>query len=253
MSDSEAPVALVTGAAKRVGRAVALRLADEGLDVAFTYRTSEREAGATREGIEARGRAALPIRVDLGELDAIDAVERAFRERFARLDALVNNASIFGPSAWGGISGTTFDRYMAVNARAPLFLIQRFAADLAAGADPARPETLGRVVNFIDIHVLGEPLPGYLAYNCSKAALAEITQTCARELAPHVTVNAIAPGVVAWAPDYTEQMKRDYMERVPLGRPGTPEDAAAAVRYLVREAHYCTGQTIRLDGGRFIS
>jgi len=108
-------------------------------------------------------------------------------------------------------------------------------------------------VNFIDIHVMGEPLRHYAVYNCSKAALMEITATCAIELAPRITVNAIAPGVVAWAESYDEAMRRDYMTRVPLARPGTPEDAAAAVLFLVRDASYCTGQVIRLDGGRFLT
>ena len=109
------------------------------------------------------------------------------------------------------------------------------------------------MVNFIDIHVMGQPLAGYAAYNASKAALKEITMTCAVELAPKVTVNAIAPGVVAWPDSFAPEQRHKYMKRVPLGRAGTPADAAAAMLYLIRDADYCTGQIIKLDGGRLLT
>lgn len=245
--------ALVTGGAKRVGRAVALALAGQGMDVAITYRTSQDDAKQTVARIEQLGRRALAIQVDLGEPDAAEQVHAAFTARFDRLDALINNASCFAPSPLGSITADSFDRNMAVNARAPMLLIQKFADMLGAHYDRDTPGSLGRVVNFIDIHVLGEPLKGYLAYNAAKAALKEITMTLAAQLAPRVTVNAIAPGVVAWADSYSDDMKRQYMQRVPLARPGAPEDAAAAVVYLVRDANYTTGQTLKLDGGRSLT
>jgi pteridine reductase len=102
----------------------------------------------------------------------------------------------------------------------------------------------------VDIHVMGQTLRSFVAYNASKAALLEITMSCAMELAPAITVNAIAPGVVAWADSYNDEQREQYLRRVPLGRAGTPEDAATAVLFLVRDAHYCTGQIIKLDGGR---
>lgn len=246
----EGKVALVTGGAKRVGRAVALRLAAAGMDIALTYLTSEPEAEAVVADIERIGRRAHAIKVDLAEPDAAEQVHQLFTHHFDRLDVLVNNASLFAPSPLGRLTLDDFERHMAVNARAPLMLTQRFAPLLAARADPADPASLGRVVNFIDIHVMGQPLKGFAAYNASKAALQEITMTAALELAPKITVNAIAPGVVAWAESYTAKEREAYMRRVPLARPGTPEDAAGAVLFLVRDAHYCTGQIIRLDGGR---
>lgn len=245
--------ALVTGGAVRVGGAISLALAHAGMDVAITCRNSVREAGELVARIEQLGRRAVAIEVDLAEAAAIERVRDTVAGSFGRLDALVNNASCFAPSRIGGITREDIAANMAVNAVAPLMLIQAFAPMLAEHYDPASPATTGRIVNFIDIHVMGEPLKGYLPYNMSKAALWEITQTAALELAPKITVNAIAPGVVAWADSYTEQMKRDYMRRVPLARPGTPEDAAAAVLYLVRDAHYCTGQIIKLDGGRALT
>ena len=242
-------VALVTGGARRVGRAVALHLAKAGMDVAFTYRSAAAEAAEVADRIEQMGCRALSIHVDLGAADAAELVHAHFMEHFDRLDALVNNASVFETSPMGEITAEAFDRALAVNARAPILLIQRFAPLLAAHY----PQRTGRVVNFIDIHVMGQPLKGYAAYNASKAALSELTMTAAMELAPKLTINAIAPGVVEWAESYTAAERKLYMKRVPLGRPGTVHDAAEAVLFLVRDAAYCTGQIIRLDGGRLLT
>lgn len=252
-------VALITGGAKRVGKAIALRLAEAGFDIAITYQSSKREADEVVKQIRAISRRAIAIKVDLAKPDCDAIVFKVFTKTFDRCDVLVNNASVFDRTPIGSISLKAFESNMAVNARAPMLLMQRFAPLLAAHAivDESREASVrwptrdaGRIVNFIDIHVMGQPLRGYMAYNMSKAALMEATMTAALELAPKVTVNAIAPGVVAWAESYTPQQRTQYMKRVPLARPGTPEDAAAAVLFLVRDADYCTGQIIRLDGGR---
>ena len=243
-------VAIVTGGAKRVGREIALQLAGAGMDIVLHYHHSEDEARATASEIEKLGKRVLLVQCDLARSDAADQFYDAVTGDFDRVDALINNASCFAAKPIGQITHDDVQKNMAVNAVAPLMLIQKFAPLLGAHFDADDPTTTGRIVNFIDIHVMGQPLKGYLPYNVSKAALQEITHTAAMELAPHVTVNACAPGVVAWADEYTDQMKREYMTRVPLSRPGTPRDAAGAVLYLVRDAHYCTGQTIRLDGGR---
>ena len=242
-------VALVTGAARRVGRATALRLAEAGMDLALTYHRSRLEAEDLVRQIESRGRRAVAFQIDLAQVDVAEKMHGQFIARFDRLDVLVNNASDFGPSPIGRITTGQFDRHMAINARAPLMLIQKFAPLLGAGW----PGRLGRVVNFIDIHVMGQPLTGYATYNASKAAVKEITMTAAMELAPRVTVNAIAPGVVAWAPSYSGEQRRAYLRRVPLQRAGTPQDAASAVLYLVKDASYCTGQILKLDGGRLLT
>lgn len=258
-ADQTGKVALVTGGSKRVGAAIALTLADTGMDVAITYRNSKSEAEQTVAAIEALGRRALAIQVDLAQPNAAELVFDAFTAHFDRIEALINNASDFEPTPIGDVTLEAFEYNMAVNARSPLMLMQKFAPMLAANAvvdsdTPAEQRApvrnAGRIVNFIDIHVMGQPLKGYVAYNAAKAALMEITMTAALELAPTITVNAIAPGVVAWAPSYTQQQQAQYMQRVPLGRPGTPDDAAKAVLFLVRDADYCTGQIIRLDGGR---
>jgi len=246
-------VALVTGGAKRVGAAIALQLARAGMDVAITFNRSGDEARAVVEKIGDIGRRGHAIRVQLADTDADEQIHAAFTHHFDRLDALINNANTFEPTPMAQLTGAQIDRALAVNARAPIMLIKRFAPMLEAHYDPKDPASPGRVINFVDIHVMGQPLKGFLAYNVSKAALMEATMTCAMELAPKITVNAIAPGVVDWPDDFTEAMKREYMKRVPLARPGTPEDAAAAALFLVREASYCTGQVIRLDGGRLLT
>ncbi|MCC7145591.1 MAG: SDR family oxidoreductase [Phycisphaeraceae bacterium] len=244
---------LVTGGARRVGQAVALAMAQAGWDVAITYRTSAAEAKQTAAAITKLGRRALPIRADHADPSAPKKIIAQIRRRFGRLDALVNNAAIFSRSRLGQISPAEFDRYLAVNARGPLLLIQACAPLLAARKPTPQNPCSGKIVNLLDIHVLGQPMRGYLAYNASKAALLEITRSCAIELAPQITVNAIAPGVVAWADSYSTKDRRQYLKRVPLARPGSPADVAKAVRFLLEDADYCTGQIIHLDGGRLLS
>jgi len=252
-------VALITGGARRVGRAIALKLAREGMHIAITYCSSKREADSLVNEIVSMGRRALAIEADLAVPDCDADIHRAFTAQFESCGVLINNASMFDHTPIGAITPLTLDHNFAVNARAPIMLMQRFAPLLAANAvvdeataaeDRRATRDAGRIINFIDIHVMGQPLRGYMAYNVSKAALMEATMTAALELAPKVTVNAIAPGVVAWAESYTPEQRKQYMKRVPLARPGTPDDATAAALYLIRDADYCTGQIIRLDGGR---
>ena len=246
-------VALITGGAKRVGRATALTLAKAGMDIAFTWNKSEREAEMLVEEIQLMGRKVASIRVDNNQVDAIDIVVEGFTRHFGRLDALINNASCFEPSLMGKVTQERFDYDMAVNARVPLLLTQAFSAMLAAHYSPEDPTSTGRVVNFVDTYILGEPLREFVSYNASKAALLEITNSCALELAPKITVNAIAPGVVAWSSYYTEEKKDEFLQRVPLARVGSLDEAATTVKFLVMDAHYCTGQTIQLDGGRHLT
>ncbi len=220
------------------------------MDVAITCHQSVEQAEQTRRDIESLGRRCAVIRVDLAESDSADRVFDGFSARFDRLDALVNNASCFSASPLSGLRAEDFDYHLAINARAPLMLTRRFAAMLGAQYQPSDLDSAGRVVNLTDTCVEGVPMRGYAAYCASKAALAQITRSLAVELAPRVTVNAVAPGVVDWPPDTDPTTKDRYIARVPLGRAGRPSDAAAAVLCLVRDAPYCTGQVIRLDGGR---
>lgn len=245
-------VALITGGAKRVGRAIALRLAQEGMDIAFTFNTSHEEAETTKQQIQQLGRQVQAIRADLSEPSAAEYVHQTFSSRFNRLDALVNNASCLTATPLGQVTPSDFQQFMAINAMAPLMLIQRFTALLSAGDNHPNRQT-GRVVNLVDEHVLGPPLKNHIAYSASKAALAQITKTCALELAPKVTVNAIALGVVAWPESSTIPYQEQYLTRVPLERTGDVEDAAATVLFLIRDASYCTGEIVRVDGGRSLT
>jgi len=243
-------VGLVTGGARRVGKAVALAMARAGMDLVVTYHHSGPEARALAAEAAKLGRRCELIRVDLSRPDAADRVDTAFRARFDSLYALVNNAAVFAPTPLASLTAGQFDRHVAVNARLPLLLAARMAPLLRAAARPGAP---ARIVNFVDAHVLGQPMRRYLAYGASKAALLQINQMLAAELAPKVTVNAIAPGVIAWAEGLSAGQRRAYLRRVPLGRAGTPAEAAAAVLFLIGEASYCTGQVIALDGGRLLT
>lgn len=238
-------VAMVTGGARRVGRATAIHLAQAGADVAITYRTSDEAAAETAEAIEQLGRRAWLLQADLGDVAQIEPLRDRLLEQTGRLDVLVHNASVFDATPWGTLSADDWHRQMTVNALSPVLLTQALRTELAADEG-------GRVIHFVDIHVLGRPRRNYTAYNASKAALVEMTASLALEMAPAVTVNAVAPGVVAWAEGMSDADRAAYLERVPLGRAGTVDDAARTVVYLARDADYVTGQIIRVDGGRYL-
>lgn len=229
-------VALVTGGAKRVGRAIVEELDAAGFCVAFTYNRSRADAMAIAATLQ---NVSLPIRADLTKpAQACKAIYRSIQKMFGRLDVLVNNASIYEPG------DAKFRQMMAIHAEAPLLLSELFEKDLRRWR--------GHVVNMLDLMV-ERPWPQYAAYCQTKAALWTQTLVKARELAPQVTVNGIAPGVVAWPDDFPQVQRRKYLSRVPLGRAGTPKDVAKLVRFLVTEGTYITGQIIRLDGGRSIT
>jgi pteridine reductase len=238
-------VALVTGGARRVGRAIVEHLADAGFSVAFTYDRSEPEARALVDQLRAQGKPALAIQADLLNLPrAVDAIDSAFRKTYSRLDLLVNSASAFAPADLASTDLVLVRRMMTIHVEAPLLLCQRFAADLRSAA--------GHIVNMIDL-LAEKPWPQYVAYSSSKAALANLTLSLARELAPQVTVNGIAPGVVQWPHDFPESDRQKYLSRVPLARPGTPADVANLITFLATTGRYITGQILRLDGGRSLT
>lgn len=244
MSESR-PVALVTGGAKRIGRAIVERLARDGYDVAFTYLSSDTEAKALVASLKAVGARGKAIRADLTKPEkASAAIYRVVDETFDRLDVLVNNASLYEPSALADTGTEQIRRLNAIHFESPLLLSKQFEQRLQAAK--------GHIVNMLDL-LAERPWPAYLAYCASKAALWNLTLGLAQTLAPDVTVNGIAPGVVEWPPDYPETDREKYLKRVPLGRAGTPEDVAAAVRYFCGDGKYVTGQVLRLDGGRSIT
>ena len=246
MSDDEANpprVALVTGGARRVGRAIVERLAAAGFEVAFTWHSSQREAEELLETLKRFGRRAMAIRADLTNPDAAVHVAAEFRASFNRLDLLVNNAAIYEPSALTDVEATQMSRLWTIHVLSPMLLCRELAGLLRS--------TGGHVVNMVDLMV-EKPWPRYLGYCVSKAGLWNLTLGLARELAPEVTVNGIAPGVVEWSESESSEVKERYLRRVPLGRAGTPGDVAELVHFLCTEGRYITGQVIRLDGGRSV-
>jgi pteridine reductase len=242
---SDRPAALITGGAKRVGAVVARRLAKAGYDIAVTYLSSAKEADEIVSEIRSGGGDALAVRADFRQPEqcAPQIAEKVLAQ-FGRLDLLVNNASVYRPSDLRDTDAALTVEMMAVHFTTPLLLCRAFEKQLRA--------VRGLVVNMLDVMV-EKPGGKYLAYTASKAALANLTLALARELAPEVRVNGIAPGVVEWPCDYPLSQLNEYLKRVPLGRPGTPADVAELIVYLASGGNYITGQILRLDGGRSIT
>jgi pteridine reductase len=236
---------LVTGAGKRVGRAIALALADAGCDVAIHFNRSAAEAAEVASMIARSGYRGFTIQADLASPPAVGALARGVLESLGGLDILVNNASEFAPDPGGGFDSTFWARMFQVNVLAPAALI---AATEAALAD----DHGGVVINLCDI-AAERPWRGYMAYCASKAALVNVTQAAARKLAPRVRVNGISPGIALFPESYDGATREKLVKKVPLDRAGSPDDVARTVRFLVEEGDYITGEIIRVDGGRSLA
>src|SRR5713226_3134510 len=235
-------VVLVTGGAKRVGAAIARRLHREGANLMLHYRGSEREANALRGELNAaRADSVALVQADLLDLAGLSEIVRNTVNRFERLDALVNNASTFFPTPVGEMTQATWESLIGANLRAPLFLSQ--------AAAPHLKKTRGTIVNITDIHA-DRPLKKYVIYSIAKAGLAGITTSLARELAPDVRLNGVAPGAILWPEDGSvdDLTRQRIVSHSLLRRSVDPEDVARAVYYLVSAAHYFTGQIIAVDG-----
>lgn len=245
------PMALVTGGARRVGRAICLALAEAGCDVALTYRTSDEDARALERDLRARGAEARSLELDLSDLALVQRAAASLASELPRLDIVVHNASMYAPSPLETLDAEDLLANYRVNAAAPLLLTRGVLPLLSGSALPGG----GAVVCLCDIHAMGRPRRGFYAYAMAKAALVEMVRGLALELAPRVRVNGVAPGVVAFPERGFEsdpEMQARYLARVPLGRSGTPEEAAGVVKWLAMEATYVTGEIIRLDGGRWL-
>lgn len=246
MSGTESSkVALVTGGARRIGAEIIRCLHAAGTNIALHYHTSERDARALRDELETlRPGSVRLFKADLRDAAAIDDMVRSVADAFARIDVLVNNASSFFATPIGSIDDSAWDELFDVNLKAPLFLSQ--------AAAPRLRESCGCIVNITDIYAK-LPLAGYAAYAAAKAGLIMLTRTLAAELAPHVRVNAVAPGAILWPTcDPGEDARAAVLAKIPLGHIGEPADIARTVLFLVRDADYVTGQVIKVDGGRAI-
>jgi NAD(P)-dependent dehydrogenase (short-subunit alcohol dehydrogenase family) len=232
-------VALVTGAAKRIGRAVALRLAREGADVVIHYNNSKSEADGAVAEIENLGRKSTALQADLRDVSQIQRLFQQSSARFGRLDVLVNSAANFLPAHLEDTSEEIWDAALDTNLKAPFFCAQAAASMLKKSG--------GVIINFADIGGI-LAWPAYVPHCASKAGVIMLTKCLAKALAPEVRVNAIAPGTITMSGDPSE-WEADFIRRAPLHRAGTTEDVTDAVTYLIH-AKFVTGQVLVLDGGR---
>ena len=236
-------VALVTGGAMRIGRAIALALAADGWDIAVHFGRSRDEAAGTVREIEARGRRAVALACDLADAGAVRALCGRCAEALGPLTCVVNNAALFEYDSAADFRPETLARLNSVNVAAPLLLAQALAAQLPA-------DRQGVVVNLLD-QKLFNPNPDFLSYTLSKSALKEATRLLARALAPRLRVVGVAPGITLRSGDQSDAGFAAAHAKTPLGRSSTPEDVAQAVVYAVR-AHAVTGTTLLVDGGQHL-
>jgi pteridine reductase len=238
---------LVTGAARRIGAAIARTLHASGARVALHCNRSRAEAERLAAELNAtRAGSAAVVQADLLDVASLPGLVDDAAKAFGRLDALVNNASSFYSTPFGKIGEREWQDLIGTNLRAPLFLAQ--------AAAPRLRQAKGSIVNIVDIHA-ERPLPNFLVYSVAKAGLAGLTRALAIELGPDVRVNGVAPGAILW-PDEGKHFDAGERERItattPLARIGTPEDVAGAVKYLLFDAPFVTGQVLAVDGGRTI-
>jgi NAD(P)-dependent dehydrogenase (short-subunit alcohol dehydrogenase family) len=236
-------VALVTGAAKRIGRSLALSFAAEGADVVVNYRGSKSEADEVVVQIVAMGRRAVALQADVAKRPEVLAMFAAVEKEFGRLDILVNNAGMFFPAKFEDLTEEQWDRILNTNLKSQYLCSQ-------AAAPMLRRSGHGRIVNFASLGGL-LAWPNYTHYCVSKAGVIMLTRCLARALAPEITVNAIAPGTISFPGDAPE-IAEDFIRRAPLQRTGTAKDIDDAVLYLVQSA-FVTGQIIVVDGGRTLT
>jgi NAD(P)-dependent dehydrogenase (short-subunit alcohol dehydrogenase family) len=235
------PVALITGSSNRVGREIALCLADKGYDIAVHYNASDDAAKETQKRIESLGRKAICVQADLKSTSRIASLYLDIHNTLGPVSCLINNASIFYKDTLSSFSESTLSDHFAIHAIAPLFLIQSFALQLPK-------ETPGNVINLLDGMWGWSMSPSFLTYSLSKMTLWNITTLLARELAPHIRINAIAPGSTIPGIQDKEDTFEKIKQYVPLKRNSSPEEVCNALRYLL-EAPSVTGQVIELGGG----
>jgi pteridine reductase len=237
--------ALVTGAARRIGAVVASTLHEAGANVVIHYHHSEAEAEQLAADLNGRrANSAFTASADVREVAELERMAKQALERTGRLDVLVNNASNFYPTPLGTVTEEHWYDLMGSNLKAPLFLSQAVL--------PALRTARGVIINIVDVHSQ-RPLRDHVVYGAAKAGLAMLTRSLAKDLGPHVRVNGVSPGAIMWPEEgMSDQLRAAIIRQTALKRSGTPEDIAAAVLFLVRDAPYVTGQILAVDGGRSV-
>ncbi len=237
--------ALVTGSAVRVGRVIAMNLAEGGADVAVHYNTSSKQAERTAEEIRALGVKAVTVQGDVSQDSQVEAVVGEVERALGPVDVLVNSASIYYKKSFEDLTEEDWDKNLAVNAKAPFLLARRIGPGM-------KKRGRGKIVNIVD-WAAERPYPDYMPYCASKAALVNLTKSLALALAPEVQVVGVAPGPVLMPEDFSPETVEAVKKAVPLKRVGSPEDIAAAVRFLIEGTDFMTGSILTVDGGRLIA
>ena len=234
---------LITGAARRIGAECARMLHQEGCDIFLHYRSSKKEAQQLSDELnDIRAGSVKIVQADLLKFDELSSLFEEVKAIWGELDVLINNASAFYPQQVESVTEQSWDELLGGNLKAPFFLSQKFSELLA--------EKQGCIVNIIDIHA-ERGLKGYPVYSIAKAGLAAMTKVLAKELGPEIRVNAVSPGAVLWPEaEMSEQQKSEIIQRVALKKTGSPSDIAKAVKFLIKDSPYITGQIITVDGGR---
>jgi len=238
-------VVLITGAAHRIGAVTARYLHAAGFNIILHYLSSRSPAQALQEDLNAiRENSVVLVQADLLANNALTALAKEAYNAWQRLDVLVNNASTFYRTPIGSANDQHWNDLFGTNAKAPFFLSQ--------AAAPFLRKTQGCIINMVDIHAR-RPLKEYSIYSMAKAALETMTKALARELGPEIRVNGVAPGAILWPDDLDEVTKQRILSKTFLKRKGEPEDIAKAIRFIIEDAPYMTGQILSIDGGRSLS
>jgi pteridine reductase len=239
-------VALITGAAQRIGATTARTLHHAGMNIIIHYRHSDGAARALQQELETkRPNSVALLQGDLQQTTRLPTLMEQAAAHWGRLDTLVNNAATFYPTPLGSITESDWEALIGPNLKAPLFLAQ--------AAAPYLLQQHGNIINIVDIHA-DRPLKAHTVYSIAKAGLAMLTKSLARELGPEVRVNGIAPGAILWPEnEMDDATKAEILARTALKRTGEPADIARTALFLIRDAHYITGQILSVDGGRTLS
>ena len=234
-------VALITGAAHRVGKAIALGLAKEGMKIALHFNQSQEQVNQTLEEIKALGAEAFAIQGNFADVAQIKNVVKKCQEHFKQIDVLINNAALYFKTPVGETSEPEWDDLLGINLKAPYFCAQ-YVSDLM------KQKKRGKIINITDVAGIS-PWPEFIPYSASKAGLIAVTKGLAKALAPNIQVNAIASGTILMSEDATEEYKTEIKDSTLLKKLGTPEDIVNAAIFLLKGSDFITGEVVVVDGG----